>query len=287
MPLNKTNKIMLKREYELSITTQGPTYPPSEVMDAEGNFIVIGKLNLENSKGEFCQEWGSAIVNSNSATPKFGENKPYNIIKFLNLNSLKDEGSKILYTLPLPLPCNNYPMVFAPSQHPDFSNRNSYPLHEAIIPDERSIDGRKVNAPITLSQWVKAKGNLTVTQFSFSKVGKFSFEFENLIPNSLYTVMALREKDLNPISPTRPGPLGIPNVFITDRNGRATYSATMPNPFESRDIENRNRIINVVVLWMSTQMSYGGAIGHYGLGGDIHAQLKLQAPSFMEFNTTE
>ena len=47
----------------------------------------------------------------------------------------------------------------------------------------------------------------------------------------------------------------------------------MPNPFFSAT--GANRIINVVVLWMSQQMSHGGAIGYYGLGGDIHAQLKL------------
>jgi hypothetical protein len=33
-------------------------------------------------------------------------------------------------------------------------------------------------------------------------------------------------------------------------------------------------------------MSRGGAIGWFGLGGDIHAQLKLQASSFTQFETT-
>ena len=32
----------------LSITTQGPTYPPSEIMDEDENFIVIGKINDQN-----------------------------------------------------------------------------------------------------------------------------------------------------------------------------------------------------------------------------------------------
>jgi hypothetical protein len=278
---------MLKKEYELSLTTQGPTYPPSEVMDADGNFIVIGRLNLESDEGALCQEWGAAIVGSDSITPKFGENVPYNIIKLLDLNNLCDDANKVLYTLPLPLPCNNYPMIFAPSQTPAFVNkRESYPLHLAPIPDERKLDGRKLKEPITLAQWVKAKGHLCVEVENGNLEAVFSFRFKSLIPNSLYTVMALRELDLNPISPSRPGPLGIPNVFITDQEGNATYRVTMPNPFEAKAIKGRNRIVNVVVLWMSTQMSYGGAIGHYGLGGDIHAQLKLQVPSFMEFNTS-
>src|SRR3546814_3424299 len=93
-----------------------------------------------------------------------------------------------------------------------------------------------------------------------------------MIPNSLYTIMSLRRFDLNPLSPTRPGPLGIPNVFITDKNGNSSYHATLPNPFPEADKDNGNRIINVVVLWMSYQMNRGGAIGWFGLGGDVHAQ---------------
>ena len=38
---------------------------------------------------------------------------------------------------------------------------------------------------------------------------------------------------------------------------------------------------------MSSRQSYGGAIGLYGLGGDIHAHLKLKVRSFDEFTTTE
>jgi hypothetical protein len=157
-------------------------------------------------------------------------------------------------------------------------------LHEAPIPDLRSNDGRKVTQPIKLSNWVRAAGELEVSLISSRKQAKFAFKFENLIPNSLYTVMALREFDLDPIrGPTRPGPLGVPNVFITDFDGRGNYSAIMPNPFPASG--EGNRIVNVVVLWMSTQMSYGGAIGVYGLGGDIHAQLKLKQKSFFEFTT--
>jgi len=59
----------------------------------------------------------------------------------------------------------------------------------------------------------------------------------------------------------------------------------MPDPFPDSSRENANRIINVVVLWMSYQSNYGGAIGWFGLGGDIHAQLKLPIASFSEFTT--
>jgi hypothetical protein len=275
------------QDYKLIITTQGPTYPPSEIMDEEGNFVVIGMLNMPSENKQGCiQKWGSAIVSTQSSLPSFGENVPYNIIKTFDSKNLKKEDDCVLYTLPLPLPCNNYPMTFAPQQKPCVTQRKSYPLHKAPIPDLRENDGRKRVEPIMLSEWVNAKGDLNVSITPDKDAATFEFEFVGLIPDSLYTVMALRECDLDSTSgPTRPGPLGVPNVFITDKKGRGHYNATMPNPFPSVDTNDHNRIINIVLLWMSTQMSYGGAIGHYGLGGDIHAQLKLQGKNFLELTT--
>jgi len=194
------------------------------------------------------------------------------------------EKDIVLHTLPIPLVCNNYPMQFAPQQCRIIRTESaSQALHLAAIPDERPEDGRRRRAPVTLSQWAQAKGQLTITASENSKEVVFEFECTGLIPESLYTVMALRERDLDPDGPTRPGPLGLPNVFITDETGKGSYRAVMPNPVA---VNGRlNRIINVVVLWMSTQMSYGGAIGYYGLGGDVHAQLKLKTTSFLDFCT--
>jgi hypothetical protein len=275
---------MNNHTYRLAVTTQGPTYPPSEVLNSHGNFVVIGMINAANDKGECHQKWGGAVVAANTPLPPFGKNAPYHIIKEFNWEVIQPVDDCILYTLPLPLPCNNYPMVFAPTQNPSCQVRSSYPLHEALIPDLRPEDGRKVTDPIKLSDWVRAKGEMEVSLTQDAKAAKFDFELKHLIPNSLYTIMALRKFDLDPVNgPSRPGPLGVPNVFITDEVGDARYTALMPNPFSVQ--EKANRIVNVVVLWMSTQMSYGGAIGHYGLGGDIHAQLKLPGKFFSEFIT--
>lgn len=106
-----------------------------------------------------------------------------------------------------------------------------------------------------------------------------------MIPSSLYTVMSLRQRDLDPTGPTRPGPLGVPNVFVSDERGDARYHACLPSPFPAAHSLGANRVVNVVVLWMSYQMNRGGAIGWFGLGGDIHAQLKLQGAAFSEFET--
>ncbi len=272
-------------KFDLLITTQGPTYPPSEIMDAEQNFIVIGLLNLEK-EGKCYQEWGAAVVSLHTIVPEFGKNLPYKFIKHLDIHDLQEYADTVLYTLPIPIPCNNYMMNFAPEQNPTFKKvRDSYPLHLAPIPDIKDDDGRKINYPIRLKDWLTARGALKVEIPENKQSANFTFTFYGLIPNSLYTVMALRENDLNPYNPTRPGPLGVPNVFITNGFGYATYTANMPNPFPITAIKNRNRIINVIVLWMSSQMSYGGAIGHYGLGGDIHAQLKLKPGSFDNLET--
>ncbi|AHG20886.2 hypothetical protein Z042_15710 [Chania multitudinisentens RB-25] len=268
--------------YELSITTQGPLYPPSEVIDKNGDFVVIGTLPQEGERN-----WGMAIVDKKTPVPTFGYVEPYLIKKDLSNASIKELSDIELFTLPLPLPSNNYPMVFAPEQCPNAGEvvRDSCSLNQAYISDYRESDGRRKINKITLADWVKAEGTLTVTVADNSRSARFDFVFSHLIPNSLYTVMSLRENDLNPAMLSRPGPLGIPNVFVTDEHGSASYWAILDNPFPSNVDEDANRIINVVVLFMSSQQSYGGAIGLYGLGGDIHAHLKLKKSDFHDITT--
>ncbi|MEP3298385.1 MAG: hypothetical protein ABJO27_18235 [Pseudoruegeria sp.] len=258
-------------------------------MDEHGNFIVIGAINRPASNGKVDTKWGSAIVANDSEVPAFGKTAPYDIIEEFTIDLPQHLAERVLHTLPLPLPCSNYPMLFAPEQYPDANSevRPSYPFHMTPIPDFDQSHGRQLLEPITLKDWVTAKGELDVLTSKNGHDASFKFEFSGLIPNSLYTIMSLRQRDLDPSHPTRPGPLGIPNVFITDEQGNAAYRATMPNPFPDETTPGANRIVNVVVLWMSYQLSHGGAIGRYGLGGDIHAQLKLRSPSFQEFMTKD
>lgn len=295
----------LARHYVLSMTTQGPTYPPSEVMNADGDFVVIGRLNRDHDSEDLRSTgapidlqrahgvqspWGGAIVAADSAAPRFGLNVPYRIIREFDWRELSDEDrNMVLCTLPIPLPCNNYEMTFAPEQErfADMRPRRSYAFHETPIPDLRSEDGRRQIKPITLGEWVGAKGTLDVTLTKDERAADFGMIFSGLIPDSLYTMMSLRERDFDPAGPTRPGPLGIPNVLITDVKGNGRYHARLPNPFPAMSSLNRNRIVNVVLLWMSYQTSYCGALGLFGLGGDVHAQLKLREPSFFEFVTRE
>ncbi|MBJ6760423.1 hypothetical protein JGU66_06585 [Myxococcaceae bacterium JPH2] len=267
-----------KYVHALKLTTQGPPYPPSEIMDKDGNFIVIGNVIQD----DLTMKWTSAVVSPQSPLPEFGKLAPYKVVRHISSDELAT-SDEVLYTVSLPLPCNNYSQVFAPDQAPHAHSvvRPSLPLHEAYIPDYRPIDGRKITTPITLSQWCKARGTMTID------VGEdyadFSFEFEGMIPHSLYTVMGLRRHEIRPKGTVRPGPLGIPNVFIADAQGKATYSARIPDPFPPG--QDSNRLIDVIVLWMSSQMNYGGAIGHHGLGGDVHAQLKSGPVPFEKLET--
>lgn len=275
------------RVYDLSITTQGPPYPPSEVLDADGNFIVIGQVNRADGNGGTTAGWGAAVVAADSPVPPMGQLAPYRIVRELPDALAPGDQSIVLHTLPLPLPCNNYPMLFAPEQRPDAHQvkRQSYPLHQVPIPDLRAEDGPRKRDPITLGQWAKARGQLKVTVARDRRRAEFSLALIGLIPESVYTVMSLREHDLDPRNPTRPGPLGVPSTVVSDEHGMAFYRASLPNPFPEAGSPGANRVISVVVLWMSYQRGYGGAIGLFGLGGDIHAQLKLPGRNFDEFTT--
>ncbi|MDO5704276.1 MAG: hypothetical protein Q4G49_04280 [Paracoccus sp. (in: a-proteobacteria)] len=277
----------MKQSYRLELTTQGPLYPPSEVMDEDGNFVVIGAINRLSSDGHTITRWGRAIVSCDSPLPPFGDRAPYRILEEFDSDTPAHIADKVLCTLPLPLPCSNYPMLFAPDQFPDANSeqRPSYPFHKVPVPDIRAQDGRSLKTPVRLRDWMTARGQLEVSLSPTGKDAHFNFDFQGLIPKTLYTVMALRKKDLDPDQPTRPGPLGMPNVFVTDRDGTGRFHACLPDPFPDPASQDANRIVNVVVLWMSYQMSYGGAIGRFGFGGDIHAQLKLKEPSFSEFIT--
>lgn len=274
---------MMSASLALSVTTQGPLYPPSEITNNEGDFIVIGRI----PRPDGTQPWGGAIVSAKTVAPPFNEAGVHEVLRWIDMDDPGEMSELVLHTLPLPLPANNYRMLFAPEQRPQAldEQRPSFSLHEAPVPDLRAEDGRRQRLPITLGQWLQASGKLCVTVAEDGRSALFELACEQLVPDSVYTVMSLREHDLDPIGPTRPGPLGVPNVFVTDARGSASYWARLPNPFPDSALPGSNRVINIVVLYMSSHMCHGGAIGWYGLGGDIHAQLKLKTAGFSALQT--
>ncbi|PIQ42391.1 MAG: hypothetical protein COV52_05150 [Gammaproteobacteria bacterium CG11_big_fil_rev_8_21_14_0_20_46_22] len=267
----------MKKFYKLTLTTQGPSYPPSEVGNNDGDFVVLGLLNEVNNTNTLEKNWGMALVSKDSPTPTFGEELPYDIKRML---SIENDGEMILYTLASPLPCNNYPHVASPFYKKNLCDltRDSYPLHLAPISDETPWNTRQLKKAITLKQWCKASGCLTVNHDKKNDTASFNIECNGLIPNSLYSVIGLRRNNLAPKNTTRPEPLGIPNVFTSNDIGQGHFSTKIESPFQ-----RHNPIISIAILFMSSQMSYGGAISGYGLGIDIHVQLKLLPPGLSEF----
>jgi len=264
---------MNEYQYNLTVTTQGPIYPPSEIMNVNGDFVVIGQIPISDNE----LIWDKKIVSKNTTIPEKGGIVKYDIVKSIDEISEEELKKTILYTLPLPLPCNNHGMLFAPEQRPEANSdiRSSLPLNEGYIHDYREADGKRNLKPLSLYDWMQAQGEIKVIVNDDNSLTKFVIKCERLVPNSLYTIMSLREHDFDIKNPTRPGPLGIPNVMMTDEEGSGTYWAELNNPFPLKT-EGSNRIINIIILFMSCRQSYGGSIGLYGLGGDIHAHLKLK-----------
>ncbi|WP_216914401.1 hypothetical protein [Nocardia noduli] len=276
---------MVTKRYDLTPTTQALPYPPSTVFDTDGNFLVVGWIPASAPDGSVRSDWGRAVVGADSPLPEFGEISPYRVVRELPERLSDDDGALVLHTLPVPLPADNYPVVLAPDAAPVPPTRPSYPLHSVPVPHLRAQDGWKITEPITLAAWLAARGRLDVSVSDDQRRGEFRFEFDGLIPNSLYTVMAWRAWDRDPDAPSRPGPLGVPNTFVTDTDGVAAYRAELPNPFPDPALPDSNRVVGVVVLWHSYQRSYGGAVGQLGFGGDVHAQLTVPTPVFDEFRT--
>ncbi|MQS38190.1 hypothetical protein FFZ77_21975, partial [Streptomyces katsurahamanus] len=73
-----------KETHELALTTQGPLYPPSEVMDGDGNFVVVGLINRPAPAGGAVPEWGAAVVSPDSPVPGFGRLAPYTVLRELD-----------------------------------------------------------------------------------------------------------------------------------------------------------------------------------------------------------
>lgn len=115
------------QKYRLAATTQA-ALPPAEVMDGR---VILSWLAWCGDNG---LQWRSVIVSPDSPLPAFGEVAPYNIL--CDLEKMPQDALKdiILHTLPLPIPMNNYRMVFAPEQRPQANNeiRPGLPLMKAI-----------------------------------------------------------------------------------------------------------------------------------------------------------
>ena len=165
--------------------------------------------------------------------------------------------------------------------------------------EERSLDFRR-NSPITLGEYLAARGRLIIRLTKYSREAggfthaRFSFTFKHLIPNSLYTIWAIRAHLFAP--PVngvrgRPDPLALPNVVITDRKGNARVTYEVQNPFpDPTSEEGGNRILGLAVDFHSDFQNWGACFARVGVGIDIHTHFNTRPngiPDITNFVTKE
>ena len=159
---------------------------------------------------------------------------------------------------------------------PNLMARATVPSHlsgPVIGPTQAEAGG-----PITKEDWFKASGKLTTVCDSGGN--SVSIEMQGMVPNRLYTVWALW---LDPSGPRFvPVPFGgVPNVFITDQQGNASFDRALNFcPVEAAESGVDGKRLGLIETHLhSDHVAYGGipaplAAG-FPPGTTLHGQLLL------------
>lgn len=346
--LSESDGVTKSLERDLLVATQGPFWPPSEVVDNDGNFVLLGVGLTEPEPGVIGFAPNTAAIVSKDTVPPLGLNgeeaaplnwfgAPYSFVRSLDLspdspdldielNSLSFGPSQGFGTAPRiprvgdsPYNLNGLgttcPEVFPTAAQRTAYTRPSFPLHRVPIwgfqGDQVSYDvesgrtfdpeaatgpgcpffggctgedviSRRRETPITLGEWLKARGHVRIDLANFDEAqGAFThanieLTFENLLPESVYTVWAVRPRNApSAIQTIRPvAPLGIPNVFRTDTDGAASISFNVRNPFPDPATDTYGRrIAGLNIVFHSDAQNWGACFGRFGAGTDVHAHL--------------
>ena len=355
----------------LHATTRGKPWPPGEIVDSEGNFIVVGSvIKSIVPGGKLCVPTSADtawIVNKDTVPPLINGKEDFSIkvipddILRVYVNACQDvdreldlsEGSPdldmVLYSnsfgpskgdfgggprIPqLGTEGNTYnlnpnaptcPDIFPASDQEYQYTRPSYPLHQVPIWgfegddlrydattgnlkvfSEYRLDQRPRQTPITLGDWMKADKKTLMkielkdydTQNQGYTAAQFSFAFKELLPNSIYTLWAVRLATM--ITPPgreetiMPTPLCIPGVFTTDDKGAAEFSCKAENPFPKIDTldttkwtpEQWGRIVFIAISFRSDFQNWGACPSLFGPGVDDHTQLQTRFKDLLNINT--
>lgn len=131
------------------------------------------------------------------------------------------------------------------------------------------------NGDITLKKWLRASGRASLR--CNKKSSKVNLALKGLIPNGLYTVTAVFMSAGGPVSV----PLGgVPNVFVTNSHGNATYKRKLN--FCPGDQSNPGELLIIDVTWHSnhtlygtqTNLPYAGSFA--GVGNHIHLSFLVE-----------
>lgn len=147
------------------------------------------------------------------------------------------------------------------------------------LPGEDPVNFRRPG-PITLGMWMKAEVWLTVTLMNFKKgpgpvgvytAARFDLQARNLLPDSMYLLTMIRSAEFHPV-PLRkfPDTSVLPNILLTDWEGKGRLSRVIPNPFpDPRNDPEGLRIIGVGLAYSSSHTAMGGYPCRLNPGVDI------------------
>ncbi len=144
---------------------------------------------------------------------------------------------------------------------------------------ENLVDEYPIKEAITLGRYLEAEGKMEINLSDFDELSggytaaDFSFKFEKLLPNSVYTIWALRTNFFHPGPAARvPDPITLSNIITSDKEGNGKLSFKLSNPFPSHQTDNSGtRIIGIVVVYHSDQVSWSACPGRTGPGVETHS----------------
>jgi hypothetical protein len=147
-----------------------------------------------------------------------------------------------------------------------------------------------------LREYLGGRGRLRLTPLpsggasSVFNGARFDFDFEGLLPHSVYGVWALHAATLSP--PTDPNfilpvPLAVPNLLITGGRGEASASFELQNPFpDPAGDPGGNRLVAVAVLYHSDFQGWGAALSGIATGVNAHTVMSANFSNLPQLFTT-
>lgn len=151
----------------------------------------------------------------------------------------------------------NIPMRQLPVAN-DVGGANTRILPGTLETDQMTLSQAEPSAPITLGDWLKARGTLTIT-CPVDGPARVHASMTGLIPNRFFTFLEwFRPAPGSPFVLV-PGIFGgIPGTVASDEDGNAEYSAILNicPPMSVDDTDHR--LMNVVLVLQTDHQSYGG-----------------------------
>jgi hypothetical protein len=105
--------------------------------------------------------------------------------------------------------------------------------------------------PVTLGDWVRARGTALIE--CENGAGDVHLEFSGLLANRMYSVWGIFG-GANGLFPFPVG--GVPNIFVTDRHGRATFERQL-NFCPGHTAANESPLLAIDVVFHSDNQVYG------------------------------